>query len=345
MKLFRLSATIVSIVALCAAALVGYLLLTSPKIDQTAFDYLETAPTTASPTKVTVRYLGNTNLLVSDGVTYILTDGWFSRFSTWKVLSGKIAPDLDAIDMGLDRAGIAELAAVIPVHSHYDHAMDAPEVAKRTGALLVGSESTANIGRGWNLPETQIKVPGEGEVLTLGAFNITLVRSKHFTFPGDLMGSQAAVGATIDAPLVPPVAVQDYREGGSYSILIEHPSGTALLQGSAGFIPNGLDHLDVDVLFLGIGGLGSQTKDYQDGYWQHVVTATNPSLVVPVHWDSLTHPLSDTPVVANRLWSDVLNFAPKKSIELVDQKAKTDELAVRYLPMWEDVTLFPLTNP
>ncbi len=261
------------------------------------------------------------------------------------MLSGKIAPDLDAIDMGLDRAGIAELAAVIPVHSHYDHAMDAPEVAKRTGALLVGSESTANIGRGWNLPETQIKVPGEGEVLTFGAFNITLVRSKHFTFPGDLMGSQAAVGATIDAPLVPPVAVQDYREGGSYSILIEHPSGTALLQGSAGFIPNGLDHLDVDVLFLGIGGLGSQTKDYQDGYWQHVVTATNPSLVVPVHWDSLTHPLSDTPVVANRLWSDVLNFAPKRSIELVDQKAKKDELAVRYLPMWEDVTLFPLTNP
>ncbi len=75
MTLFRLSATIVSVVALGTAALVGYLLLTSPKIDQTVFDYLETAPTTASPTKVTVRYLGNTNLLVSDGVTHILTDG------------------------------------------------------------------------------------------------------------------------------------------------------------------------------------------------------------------------------------------------------------------------------
>ena len=66
---------------------------------------------------------------------------------TAALLLGKIAPDVDAIERGLARNGVDEqLAAVFPVHSHYDHAMDAPEVARRTGALLLGSESTANIG-------------------------------------------------------------------------------------------------------------------------------------------------------------------------------------------------------
>ena len=38
------------------------------------------------------------------------------------------------IARGLARNEVTTLAAVIPVHSHYDHAMDAPEVARRTGA-------------------------------------------------------------------------------------------------------------------------------------------------------------------------------------------------------------------
>ncbi len=220
--------------------------------------------------------------------------------------------------------------------------MDAPEVARRTGAMLVGSESTANIGRGWDLPEEQIVVPREGEALSFGKFTLTMIKSKHFAFPGGYTSSQAAVGATINAPLRPPVPWQDYREGGSYSILIEHPSGSLLLQGSAGYVPGGLDHVDVDVLFLGIGGLGSQTAQYQDEYWEHVVEATSPELVVPVHWDSLTHPLRDKPVIANRFWSDVLNFAPKQSLALMDLKAAESGITVRHIPYWQDVPLLPL---
>ena len=57
----------------------------------------------------------------------------------------------------------AIVAAVIPLHAHYDHAMDAPEVARRTGALLLGSESSANVARGWGLPERQIQVAKLGQ--------------------------------------------------------------------------------------------------------------------------------------------------------------------------------------
>lgn len=97
---------------------------------------------------VTVRYTGTATLVFSDGETTWMTDGWFSRPGPLALLYGKIEPDLAAITRGLARNQVEDLAAVFPVHSHFDHAMDAPEVAKRTGALLLGSESTANIGRG-----------------------------------------------------------------------------------------------------------------------------------------------------------------------------------------------------
>lgn len=331
----------VAVLLALATLSVSYLLLSAPNVDIENLAYLEADDLPPNAQAVTVKYMGNTNLLISDGETNILTDGWFSRFSTWKVLTGKIGPDLDAIESALKRGKITDLAAVVTVHSHFDHAMDAPEVAQRTGALLVGSESTANIGRGWKLPEEQIVVPAEREKLTFGKFSVSLIRSKHFVFPGEFTSSQAAVGETIDAPLIPPVPWQDYREGGSYSILIEHPSGTMLLQGSAGFIPGGLDGVDVDVLFLGIGGLGAQDSQYQDGYWRHVVLATTPELIVPVHWDSLTHPLGDGPKLANTLWADVLNIAPKESLELVDRKAAENNLLVKHLPFWVERKILP----
>lgn len=37
----------------------------------------------------------------------------------------------------LARLGVSRLAAVIPLHSHYDHAMDAPLVAARPGRVLL----------------------------------------------------------------------------------------------------------------------------------------------------------------------------------------------------------------
>ena len=142
-------------------------------------------------------FLGVASLLLDDGETAILTDGFFSRPSLAKVALGKVAPDLARIDAVLARAGIDRLAAVLPVHSHFDHAMDSAVVADRTGAVLVGGESTAYVGRGHGLPEDRIRVATPGEPMSYGAFTLTLVESHHCPpdrFPG-----------VITEPVVPPV--------------------------------------------------------------------------------------------------------------------------------------------
>jgi len=69
--------------------------------------------------------------------------------------------------------------------------MDAPEVARRTGARLLGSESTANIGRGWGLPESQIRVVVNRQPIRLGRFLLTPIESRHFQFPDPRMAERA----------------------------------------------------------------------------------------------------------------------------------------------------------
>ena len=234
---------------------------------------------------VRVTFLGVSTLLVSDGQTSLLTDGFFSRPGKWDTLTGAIAPDPDAIARGLQIAGTDSLAAVIVVHSHYDHAMDAPEVARRTGALLVGSESTRNVGRGAGLGEESMRLAEPGEPLRFGAFAVILLPSRHLPH-GMAMGD-------IDAPLVPPAAATAYKEGGSYSVLLSHPLGTLLVQGSAGWLDGALADRSADVVLLGIGGLGTQDAGYRETFYDEVVARVGARCVVAIHWDDFTLPLDE----------------------------------------------------
>ena len=96
----------------------------------------------------TVQFMGNTNLFFSDGDDSILIDGWFTRPGPFRTAFQRIEPDKAAIEKGLKRAGITKATKVISLHSHYDHAMDSPWVAKITHAELVGSQSTQFIAEG-----------------------------------------------------------------------------------------------------------------------------------------------------------------------------------------------------
>lgn len=224
-----------------------------------------------------VAFGGTSTLLFDDGHTALLTDGFFSRPGLLRTALGTIAPARAVVDRSLHRLGVQRLAAVICVHAHYDHALDAPLVAERTGAMLVGSASTAHLGRGHGLPEERLRVVGDGDVLRFGAFTVTLLASRHShgdRFPG-----------TIDAPFTPPAKASAWRSDTSYSVLVGHPTGTVLVQASANFEPGALAGRHADTVYLGIGALGLQSAQFRERYWAEVVEATGARRVVPVHWD------------------------------------------------------------
>ena len=289
---------------------------------------------------VTVRYTGTSTLLFSDGETDWMIDGWFTRPGPLEVALGSIEPDLDAIEFGLAKNHVERLAVVIPVHSHYDHAMDSPEVARRTGAMLLGSESTANIGRGWGLDEAQIRVAVDREPLRFGHFEITLIETKHFQFPDPAVYERALARPEIEEPLVPPVSTFDYRVGKAYAVHVSHPSGSWLIQGSAGYIEGGLEGYSADVLFLGTGGLGIQTADYREDYWRETVETTGATRLIPIHWDSLTGPI-EGPFTGPVRAAGFLGGGGDETLGFLLEKQEAHPgLRFETLPRYDEVVLF-----
>jgi len=297
-----------------------------PSLDAWASAWLASQSDAAPGPHVAVTFLGVSTLLISDGETSFMTDGFFTRRSKASAFLGRIAPDPDLIARSLERAGAHELAAVIAVHSHYDHAMDSPEVARRTGALLLGSESTANIGRGVGFPEERIRILAPGDPMRFGRFTVTPIESRHFPH-GMAMGE-------IREPLVPPARAMAYLEGGSFSLLVAHEAGSLLVQGSAGWLDGALAGRHADVVLLGIGGLGGRDQAYREDYWREVVEPVGPRCVIPIHWDDFTLPLDAPLEPAPKLLDDVV-----ASMEFLSGKTSASGIGLGLLPVWKPVTL------
>jgi L-ascorbate metabolism protein UlaG (beta-lactamase superfamily) len=280
-------------------------------------------PPPPAPDALTATWFGTTAVLLSDGVTSVFIDPFFSRpGGLINVLRNvEVTPDEAAIRDWLARARIERLDAVAVSHSHYDHAMDAPRVAQLTGAMLLGSRSTANIGRGGGLPEERIIVAQSGLPIAAGAFRVTFIESSHAGATGGRPRGEIA------QPLRPPARILDYRQGGTYSILVEHPQGRVLHHGSAGFVPGMLKLRRADVVLLGIAAM----PDLGD-YLAEVVDAVAARRIIPVHWDDFTRPLA-APLVPMPLMVDLRAFFA--------HLRKRPELSVQTLELGRRVALFP----
>jgi L-ascorbate metabolism protein UlaG (beta-lactamase superfamily) len=272
----------------------------------------------AGPAPLTVTWAGVTTLLIDDGTSAIMTDGFFSRPSLLRVGLGRIAPSAPRIDGCLARLGVRALAAVLPVHTHFDHAMDSAVVAERTGAALVGGASVTHLGHG----NTVVATPGKPE--RLGAFDVTLVVGEHCPpdrFPGP-----------ITAPVRPPVRASAYRCGEAWSTLVQHrTSGRRLLiVGSAGFVPGALAGQRAEVVYLGVGQLGLQPERYLIDYWTETVRTVGARRVVLIHWDDFFRPL-DVPLRALPYAADDLDA----SLRVLQRLADQDGVGLHLPTLWQ----------
>jgi L-ascorbate metabolism protein UlaG (beta-lactamase superfamily) len=273
---------------------------------------------------VRVIWMGTAGLYLSDGESRIFIDPFVSRYGLLKVgLGFSLKPQQQLIKKWLTITGGEKANAILISLSHYDHVMDAPYFAEPSSAMIVGSESTANVARGAGIAEDQIRIIKDRDSVTIGKFKATFIKSIHspalfgkIPWPGD-----------IKQPLTPPASASDYREGGAYAILIEHPKGTILHYGSPGIKPNIFDNLSADVVFLSIGG----RKD-TPGLLKHVITPLQPKTVIPIHFDDLFGPVD----------KEVTPLIGVKMDEFWRTMSEQDHLfKVNTLPIGEAIVLFP----
>jgi L-ascorbate metabolism protein UlaG (beta-lactamase superfamily) len=291
------------------------------------FSALVLPPSALPSDRLTARFMGVSTLMLSDGHTSIMTDGFFSRPGLLRVALGRIGPDCARIDTALRTLGYPTLAAVMVAHAHYDHALDSAVVASRTGAVLIGSASVANIGLGAGLAPGRIKTVETQQTFEFDPFKVQAFPSPHSLdakFPG-----------IIDAPLNPPARASAYKEGGNYSYLIEQHDGLRILiHPSANFTKGQFNNVKADVVFLGIGMLGKQDLQFARDYWHEVVQVTGARLVIPIHWDDFFEPL-DKGLHPMPAWMDPFEVAMQRLMPM----ALADGVALRLMPLYQAVDL------
>ena len=282
------------------------------------------APAAADGAALTVTWAGVTTLLIDDGESAVMTDGFFSRPSLTDVGLRSLSPSVPRIDGSLARIGTQRLEAVMPVHTHFDHVMDSAVVAERTGAKVVGGTSARQVGRGHGLPDDRLVVVTPGEPISLGAYDVTLIEARHCPpdrFPG-----------VITEPVAPPVKASAYKCGEAWSTLVHHrPSDRRLLiVGSAGFVPGALAGQRADVVYLGVGQLGIQPEQYLADYWTEAVRTVGAHRVVLIHWDDFFRPL-DKPLRALPYAGDDLDV----TMRVLSRLALGDGVALHLPTLWQ----------
>ena len=290
------------------------------------FRAYEQRPSTGT---VTATFLGTSSVLFSDDKTTLLSDPFVTRPRATAVAAHRIEPDATLIDQTLEYLGVRKIDAIFTGHTHYDHAMDAAKFAQQTGAVLLGSSSTENLGRGAEPPSIRVDVVHDSDTRRYGDFELTFIESQHSPdglYSGDIV-----------APLKPPARASEWKMGKTWSVLIRHRDRSLLFHGSAN-VPakqGALDGRYADVVYLGIGRLGKQSDDFVEKYWIDVVRATRARRVILIHWDDFFRGL-DKPL---RPMAYALDSFPD-SMRRILRCATTDGVEVLLPVAWQTADPF-----
>jgi L-ascorbate metabolism protein UlaG (beta-lactamase superfamily) len=256
---------------------------------------------------VRVRWLGVAGFTIAAGDDTLIHDPYLSRPGFLRtfflpyvpdeaVLTPLLAPDGPA-------PGLGRGEWILIGHSHFDHLADAPWIAERTGATIVGSGTTVAISKGYGLPDAQLRRADPGAVLRAGDFTVRVVESRHMTLP--LTGRPPAPG-TVETPPAWPLRAVDFRLGDARGYHVTHrPSGLRLfLLSSAGLYRPALEALraegvGAEVLLVAISGR-------PDDFARVLLETFRPRVVVPHHFEDFFVPL-DAPGAATPLDADDLD--------------------------------------
>lgn len=231
------------------------------------------------PRGLGVRWLGTAGFeLTSPGGT-LLIDPYLTRVGLLRFLSRRrITPDVAKIDRAIGHAD-----AVLIGHSHFDHVMDTPHIARRTGAHVYGSESCKNLMLASGLPETQVTALDAARRTTfeVGSFKVTAVPSEHSRFA---IGGKIPYAGDIPCTCEIDLKGSDYRCGSVFSFLIEYGDFRMYHMGSANLVEDQIpsEAKGVDLLLMCIAARFA-TEDFVP----RALRAVEPRRIVPMHYDNM----------------------------------------------------------
>jgi len=217
-------------------------------------------------------------------LTYTGVAGWHLRtpghalsfdpyYTRMNMLRGEIRPAIPNLAAIREHAPPTE--SIFISHPHFDHIMDAPEVARLHGATIHASPQGCEMLRIVGVPEKQIRTIQSGDWLALGNVAVTVYRAQHRI----IFGKVPFQGPPRPG-LTPPIHGRDYRMVQLFSFLVE-VGGVRIL------ICSGIDaepRVKADLLIVGPDALRWQLE--------LILGDAQPRAVLPNHWDNMFQPLS-----------------------------------------------------
>jgi L-ascorbate metabolism protein UlaG (beta-lactamase superfamily) len=245
---------------------------------------------------VTLTHLGAAGWEISTGGRVILLDPYFSRlritgqFGTYTTpsLPGDtrriFGPDDDLVgDPAAVDAHVTRADFILHSHSHFNHTIDMPAIARKTGATVIGTESTINLARAGGVPESQLLPVHGGEDWTFGDFSVKVIPSLHSALNGKHF---------FDSRVVP----RDFRgprrlgtdvEGGTLAYLLRLAGYEILWFGSMNYIEREVQGLRPDVAMIAAARQRLEIHDYTGRLMRAL---GRPRLVFATHWDEQSFP-------------------------------------------------------
>lgn len=256
---------------------------------------------------VQVRYLGVSGLSIRLGADHLVTAPFYSNPGLGRVLLGSIEPRTDLI---LEFAPpLEDVQAVLVGHSHYDHLMDLPVLARERlpdDCVIYGSQTTAHILAAAKLAQ-KIEVVNDdagdyhraGRWLPTrsGRMRIMALRSDHAPH---FIGVRAYDGVYSEDLAELPTSAGGWVLGVPFAYLIdflddkgERSVFRIYYQDAAADPPAGLPPSLKDGKAIDLAILCAASFSQLDHHPEAVIAATRPRFVLATHWEDFFRPQTE----------------------------------------------------
>jgi L-ascorbate metabolism protein UlaG (beta-lactamase superfamily) len=255
----------------------------SERADGQALAELERRPA-GLPAGLEVEWLGVSGYrLTCEGRT-IFIDPYLSRVPLRSLLLRRpTLPDPAALDRFVRAPG--EVVGVLVGHTHFDHAVDAPAIARRFGCRAYGSDSRVRLMALHGLADRAVEVEPY-RTYELGPFEVSFTPSAHSKL---LLGLAVPYDGDLTCEHLDGLSPGAYRCGAVWGISIRVAGALLYHQGSANLVDDAIRQRDVggvDVFLAGVAGRG-----FTSDYWKRILPLLEPRTVVPTHYDNFFRPL------------------------------------------------------
>ena len=250
---------------------------------------------------VNFKWFGTDGWEITFGNKTILFDPWFSRFDSG-FLTGKFNPNATLpLDEALINQHVKRADQILIGHGHWDHMADVPYIAKKTNAMVIGSETHANVMRAAGVPEGKIVQVKGGEYMQFDGYTIEVFPGIHSMGPTK---KHAVPGHLYHVPPAP-TKIADLPEGDSLIYMITVGGKFSIfLMSSANYNERAIAGLKPDVALIAT-IFANQIHDFSP----RLLRALNyPKTLLPTHWDNFEAPFSEPPRDLRDTFGDSANI-------------------------------------